>query len=823
MPKVVRRKCVFPLCQSRGQTGFYSFPSDPGKKALWLKACKLSLKDVKSSDRICINHFKSTDFDNHENANVQRKRLKSCAIPKAYSTEELFEDNNTFSLAEETVGDDSERGHDLLANCQLLTPQSEHDYSAPGHQCVCKECPNLKAQIKKLRCDIIYWREKSRKFEKKYEHTKQLQNSDTPAAKNFRNKITKERLSLNGSFSDIQIDLMLRKNKNNPKPFSQKWPQSDLLKAKKLYSIRGKALDFVRHIAGLPLPSKTTCSRKLGFLRVQRGFITPALIYLESSLLPRIPAREKLANIKFDEMKLMKTALYDQIGDSILGPNDYVQQVIVRSIFGKWMVPVYLDYDIAITVRHYNETIFHLEAIGVEVQLSACDQGPRNQGLATELGVTIDNVVIPNPFAANRYVVFTFDWVHAFKNLRNHFLDNFFKLLSDPNVIFAKEDFEELFDIVECTKLRFLNLKPIHLNCQQSDRQTVKYAVELLSGTVAALMKDCFPNSEKKHKLSDLISLLDQCWKIMTSKMVNVGSSDITKRPLSENLAQQLASLNELITVCEDMRFQVRKSKKDSPSWSKKPCQKAAIIAIKSAIKLQEILSEKYNEPSYGTENNTSDDLERTFGKIRDLYGSNDNPSALHYNQRVEYLITETILDDKGCDVFSLEDKINNCTKYNYDYATLNEHEPDHEPDTSDFESDEVFWVARTIAFRYKNDMLHDVTEEESRVNPKSLVLTKSLKQGNILPPSKQWLDDVTKMYKLFSEHHPLPWLLQGPGLCEKFTAKLQSVFPKRKLAHLKEFTTIRTNLQIKVINLITKERKKTARGARKLVETINC
>ena len=98
------------------------------------------------------------------------------------------------------------------------------------------------------------------------------------------------------------------------------------------------------------------------------------------------------------------------------------------------MVPVYLDYDIAITVRHYNETIFHLEAIGVEVQLSACDQGPRNQGLATELGVTIDNVVIPNPFAANRYVVFTFDWVHAFKNLRNHFLDNFFKLALCGNI-----------------------------------------------------------------------------------------------------------------------------------------------------------------------------------------------------------------------------------------------------------------------------------------------------------------------------------------------------------------------------------------------------
>ena len=77
-------------------------------------------------------------------------------------------------------------------------------------------------------------------------------------------------------------------------------------------------------------------------------------------------------------------------------------------------------------------------------------------------------------------------------------------------------------------------------------------------------------------------------------------------------------------------------------------------------------------------------------------------------------------------------------------------------------------------------------------------------------------------MYALFSTHHPLPSLLQGPGLIKNFTDVLQARFPNRKRDLLKEFAVIRTNKQIKIQNeLISRDKISTARGARNLVQTI--
>ena len=78
-------------------------------------------------------------------------------------------------------------------------------------------------------------------------------------------------------------------------------------------------------------------------------------------------------------------------------------------------------------------------------------------------------------------------------------------------------------------------------------------------------------------------------------------------------------------------------------------------------------------------------------------------------------------------------------------------------------------------------------------------------------------------MYRLFANHHPLPKLKQGPGLIANFVDVLVKEFPNHKKEVLKEFATIRTNNQIKIINKSARNGKRsTVRGARNLVETIN-
>ena len=90
-----------------------------------------------------------------------------------------------------------------------------------------------------------------------------------------------------------------------------------------------------------------------------------------------------------------------------------------------------------------------------------------------------------------------------------------------------------------------------------------------------------------------------------------------------------------------------------------------------------------------------------------------------------------------------------------------------------------------------------------------------------ILKPSQDWLKDVSIMYRLFDQHHPM-CLRQGPGLIQNFLKVLKERFPHRAENVLREFAIIRTNNRIKFLNVLTREGKKTLRGARNLAETIN-
>ena len=127
---------------------------------------------------------------------------------------------------------------------------------------------------------------------------------------------------------------------------------------------------------------------------------------------------EKIVGITFDEMKLADRAEYDHKIDAALGPNKWVQQVLVKSLVGDWEVPIWQEFDQAVTKKNLFRIIKKLEEMGLIVLLTVCDQGPKNQKLANKLGISPENVFFVNPADNRRKVIFTFDFVHAFKNLR---------------------------------------------------------------------------------------------------------------------------------------------------------------------------------------------------------------------------------------------------------------------------------------------------------------------------------------------------------------------------------------------------------------------
>merc|ERR1712051_347005 len=137
--------------------------------------------------------------------------------------------------------------------------------------------------------------------------------------------------------------------------------------------------------------------------------------------------------------------------------------------------------------------------------ITTCDQAGGNQGLAKSLGIfpskktseelgvdhDPENVSFTNPWNNERQVLFAFDWIHAFKNLRNHMLD-------DEMTIKGKTEIRGAF-----------KLDDIHFYCKQQDRQRVSIARDLLCQRSGMMYKSLYPDDEKMQKLGDFINTVD--------------------------------------------------------------------------------------------------------------------------------------------------------------------------------------------------------------------------------------------------------------------------------------------------------------------------
>ena len=181
---------------------------------------------------------------------------------------------------------------------------------------------------------------------------------------------------------------------------------------------------------------------------------------------------------------------------------------MVRSLTHDWEIPIYLEYDKALSMPTYNEIIYALESIGIHILLSVSDQGPRNEALVRDLGITVDEPWSPNPFDPSRKVFFSYDFNHIFKNQRNGIIDNITVL--EDGITFSKKDLEELFDFVKSKGLSSGDfLKEIMLNCTGSDRQTISFAFHLMSKRTAALLLEYFDDISK-YKMAHFFIVINR-------------------------------------------------------------------------------------------------------------------------------------------------------------------------------------------------------------------------------------------------------------------------------------------------------------------------
>lgn len=103
------------------------------------------------------------------------------------------------------------------------------------------------------------------------------------------------------------------------------------------------------------------------------------------------------------------------------------------------------------------------------------------------MNISEDNFEIVNPADSTRNVIFSYDFVHVYKNLRNHIIDDVMKLKN--GTVVSKKDLNDLRSKISSEITCGFRLTDLHFDCKGTDRQSVRLARQLLSKSVGVMLK----------------------------------------------------------------------------------------------------------------------------------------------------------------------------------------------------------------------------------------------------------------------------------------------------------------------------------------------
>lgn len=399
-----------------------------------------------------------------------------------------------------------------------------------------------------------------------------------------------------------------------------------------LESMGPKAYMFLR-TSGFPFPHPSTLRTYAAAFNLQPGFVEPALPALASHSSSELG---KYAVIYFDEMKLRRCYEYDHVSQSVLQPVDQALVVMVKSLCSNYQQVVYYNYDETPTISLIDSLVENLELAGLHPVAVVSDQGPKNMGLFTEMGVTL-TCPYYNTKSGKPLFVFA-DSPHLMKSLRNHLIDTGFTL-NGKNI--TATPIKRLL-AAQSGDIRIAHkLTPGHFPPPQHvRRQKVSLATQLFSNSVSAGIKrlvdlaqtlpDQFrPMPEESMDTAEFLKLMNDWFDIMnTHKPIHDSRPTKKAYGYKESLEQQ----NVVLLKAQQAVLQMRKV-----GWNKLlPCQKGIVQNTTALLGLLQYLRSEGSVDYIITARLNQDDLERLFGYIRSKGGGlHDHPSQLQFKWRL--------------------------------------------------------------------------------------------------------------------------------------------------------------------------------------------
>jgi len=433
-----------------------------------------------------------------------------------------------------------------------------------------------------------------------------------------------------GIFSRRQIDLIGGKKR-------VKWEVEDIAQALAMKSISPKAYQTLRLVWKLPLPCVRTLVNWAQRFKCRSGILSDVLQVLKAEG-HNLDSFSKQCVLCFDEMSVSSEIVWDKSMDEIVGPHSHAQVVLVIGLFSKWKQPIFYDFDTPIDKKLLNQLIFDTECLGFPVMATVSDQGGSNQGLGTELGISIKHTSLENPYESNRRIWMFYDAHHIIKLLKSHLIDHGL-VLSNSTLI----NKSTILNLICNNGTEFCYSSGMTLEILElagAERMKVGPVLKFFSLKTAALAELTYPQQPEIGKFFRTVYEYIQVF----SSRIPFDREQSIQSGFGNALSEQNGVLDRMTILMESMR--VRFFKKDKVTGIRHLVQRKSILpfqrgALLSMSSLKGLLNDAnlLGAKFILTSRLLQDPIESLFSVIRSFGRTHDHPNPSQFKYRLRLIL----------------------------------------------------------------------------------------------------------------------------------------------------------------------------------------
>lgn len=291
-----------------------------------------------------------------------------------------------------------------------------------------------------------------------------------------------------------------------PSKSKKQYSEDEKIIAQNMCFRSNKLYMFLRETLNIHLPSKSSINKWLPLKNMTSGF--------DKNLLERLRLKfgsmtelEKQSILMYDEIVIRNDLKFNEALDQIEGFVDlgstrefkignYIQVFMIRGIFAdfKFFFSYYVSEN---SMKGEDllpllfQNIDNATDVGALVRVIICDQGSGNCKAFSELGIAVTK---PFFMYGDRKIYAMYDTPHLFKSIRNALINNNFIC---PEGIVSWDVIRDLSDMDRKSSATraCLKLTDKHINPGHFDKMKVRYAVQILSNSVADAITTVWENN----------------------------------------------------------------------------------------------------------------------------------------------------------------------------------------------------------------------------------------------------------------------------------------------------------------------------------------